>query len=223
MDGNTLEKIEKKVEEARKIVKKVNEMIETPFYTTIHDITKTLEAIYNALSRYYERLQTKEIPPEIHKEYIKTLRKEIEEKLKTFENKYITLEVVTKDENGKPVTKKIHVNAKLFVDLVTEKFGLVLWEHLAIRTPPPELLIMILHHLEYLYNRMSKLETSIKYITELLVTITDAIGMLEHSTRKFYQLTWELEDKISRLNKALDELTKKIRETSEKIEKTEKT
>ncbi|MEM0324732.1 MAG: hypothetical protein QXW35_02430 [Candidatus Aenigmatarchaeota archaeon] len=204
---NNEETIEPVLDKVRSIIDETTRILAPPHYSVLYDITKSYEILYGALAKLYERYEKLDLPPNINKEFLETLRKELDKKLKPLENQYITFEVSVKDDFGNVSTKKVHVNAKVLIDAITEKFGLALWEHLAIRLPPPELYILILQHIDILYNRVAKLETSLKYITESLVTITEALALLDNMLRKLNSLYNETEQTLERFNETIKKYT----------------
>lgn len=172
-------------------LKEIGDRLATGTYE-ISDIVKTYAAIYNALSQYYEQILKKPLPQKVYSEYVETLKKDLEKKIKQLEDKYITIELKGVDETGKTLTKKVNVNAALLLDILTDKFGSLLWEYLAIRLPPPELYIIMLQHMEVLYSRLSVHEALLKEILEIFVSLNDTLI--------------EFSKNIEELNKRLKEL-----------------
>jgi len=163
----------------------------------ISDIVKTYAAIYNALAQYYEEILKKPLPKKVYSEYVETLKKDLEKKIKQLEDKYITIELKGVDETGKTLTKKVNVNALLLLDLLTDKFGSLLWDYLAIRLPPPELYIMMLQHMEALYSRLSVHETLLKEILELFVSLNDTLLELSKNIEELNKKIKELDNLLS--------------------------
>jgi len=190
MDQNN-DMIDTRLRNISEKLKEIGDRLSTGTYE-ISDIVKTYAAIYNALAKYYEEVVKKPLPQKTYSEYIETLKKDLEKKIKQLEDKYITIELKGVDETGKTITKKVNVNAVLLLDLLTDKFGSLLWDYLAIRLPPPELYIMMLQHMEVLYSRLSVHETLLKEILELFVSLNDTLI--------------EFSKNIEELNKKLKEL-----------------
>ncbi|MEM1634130.1 MAG: hypothetical protein QW714_00165 [Nanopusillaceae archaeon] len=200
---NNEDKIEPVLDRIKSLIDETTKILTPSYHAVLYDITKSYEILYSALSKVYEQYGKLDLPPNINKEFVETLKKELDKRLKPLENQYITLEVSVKDDLGNVSTKKIHINAKVLIEAITEKFGLALWEHLAIRLPPPELYILILQHIDILYNRLAKLETSLKYITESLVTITEALALFDNMLRGLYVLYNETEQTLNRFNETI--------------------
>ena len=200
-------------------LQKVNELVEKYLKTTtdtsvnIYDIARFYAEIYNTYVKFYERLLKKK-PPKVD-EFAKVLRKELEEKLKNLENKYITFEA-TVIEDGKPVKKKIQVNAALFLELLTHKLGIAIWDYLAIRMPPPELFMIILQMVEYVAERLAKHETAIQYLIDLIISISNAMSVFVKNLK-------DVNNKLLEVSETLTGVDKKIRsileETPKKVDK----
>ncbi|MEM5815564.1 MAG: hypothetical protein QXL14_00750, partial [Candidatus Aenigmatarchaeota archaeon] len=113
---NNEDKIEPVLDRIKSLIDETTKILTPSYHTVLYDITKSYEILYSALSKVYEQYGKLDLPPNVNKEFVETLKKELDKRLKPLENQYITLEVSVKDDLGNVSTKKIHINAKVLIE-----------------------------------------------------------------------------------------------------------
>jgi len=146
-----------------------------------NQLQEIIDFYKNFYENFYELITCKETTPQLSEDYLKALQEEYEEKMKELENKFIPIEIEVNVKEGDQIVKKkitVNVLARKLLEAIVYRFGIEIFNYLAIRIPPPELYLLMIYNLTSLTKQVKMLESSVLTLTENMLELTELIEKL---------------------------------------------